>query len=372
MTDQGGYQPPQGEPGDGTQPPPQSGDGTQQPPEYPPPPKYPPPPQYPPPPPTQYPTQPYGQPGYGQPAQPGYGQPIQPGYGQYGQPGYAAPGGPAGPGGPVGPVPPDGGGNRRGLLFGGIGVVLVAAALLAYFLLSGGSASASTPKDAVKKLLDAGKSGDLGKAKKVLCKADLALGTAGQLDTSERILTYHIGKQSKVHGVTTVEATLTTSESSGPDTETFPVVKEGDSWKVCFSKGLATLPSSSPTDTSPPTDSSVSTETALPTDTELPSGLPSVPGENLCAAFTSAYQVATAYVGAAEVGVTEIAQSCVYQDSVPKSVTASLSGKLLAPETTDPTANEFDFQSTDGATKVTVTVTKEPDGHYYVTSVKVG
>jgi hypothetical protein len=338
MTDQGGNHPPPGDPGQwGQQQPPQQPDYGQQPPA-----------------PPLYPTEPYGQPAYGQPA--------------YGQPAYGAPGGPGGPAGPGLPVPAGGGGNRKGLLFGGVAVVVVAAAVLAYFLLSGSSASASTPKDAVKNLLNAGKAGDLNKAKKALCKSDIAFGAAGQLDTSERIASYSIGKQSTVGGVTVVEATFTTSKDSSPDTEKFPVVKEGKSWKVCFSRTPALLPSGLPSETAsagtqPP-------DIGLPTD--LPSDLPtSLPGgQSLCASFTSGYEVASAYVGAAEVGITDVAQSCVYQHRVPKSVTEGLKGKLFAPDTTSETPTAIVFKSTDGSTTLTVTTSRQSDGHFYVTDVK--
>ena len=196
----------------------------------------------------QYPPQPQypGQPGYGQPDpnQPGYGPPP-PGYPP---PGYGGPGGPTGPGGPGGPGPAGGGGSRKGLWAAIGAVVLVAAVVVAYLLLSGGSsASASTPKEAVKKLLEAGKSNDVNAAKKVLCKADNKLGMATKLGSTTRVLSYTIGKTSKTNGITTVQATVTTLQSPTPQTEQVPVVKEGGSWKVCFSKELSLLPTSGPT-----------------------------------------------------------------------------------------------------------------------------
>jgi len=79
---------------------------------------------------------------------------------------------------------------------------------------------------------------------------------------------------------------------------------------------------------------------------------------------------AEAYIGAAEVGLSSFAQSCVYQDSVPESVTASLNGTLYGPQTTDSGASEFVFKSIDGSTTVTIQVTKESDGHFYITGVQ--
>jgi hypothetical protein len=81
--------------------------------------------------------------------------------------------------------------------------------------------------------------------------------------------------------------------------------------------------------------------------------------------------VAIAYVGAAEIGQPDVAQACVFEDSVPRSVTESLntsgSGVLFAP--TGGHGSTYEFASTDGSVHLAVTVTKESDGIYYITDV---
>ncbi len=366
MTDQGQGYPPYGEPAGGGQQP-------QQPP-YPSQPEYP----------TQAFAQqpPYpGQPEYGQqpppppyPGQPGYGPPPgQPGYGQQPPPGYGGPGGPAGPGGPGGLGAA--GANRKGI-YAAIGVaVAVAAAVAAYFIFSGGSASASTPRDAVKKLLEAGKSNDVGAAKKVLCDGDIAVGTATKLGSSGRIVSYTIGKTSQKNGITTIEVTASTTQQPKPSSADFPVVKEHGKWKVCFTKGLSNLPTGIPSGLpsglpSAPSASGLPSGSDGPSspNTDLPSSLPG--GLSICQGSRDALSAAEAYIGAAEVGLAQFAQSCVYQDSVPLSVTTSLNGKLFAPDSPNSGGDTFVFKAVDSSSTVKVKVTKESDGHYYITGVQ--
>ena len=101
------------------------------------------------------------------------------------------------------------------------------------------------------------------------------------------------------------------------------------------------------------------------------SNLPSIPGGfNACSAGATAQSAATEYVGMAELGYADYAQSCVYKDTVPKATTASIKGSgstLYAP--TGSSGNTFEFSSIDGSSHLRVTVSKEPDGHYYVTKV---
>jgi hypothetical protein len=93
---------------------------------------------------------------------------------------------------------------------------------------------------------------------------------------------------------------------------------------------------------------------------------------SLCSGSTSGFGVASTYVGAAEIGVPQVAQSCVYHNAVPESVARSLGGRLYGPVTNDQNASVIVFKSTDGATTVTVTTAKESDGNYYVIAVTIG
>jgi hypothetical protein len=379
MTDQGQGYPPYGEPGSGGQQPQYPTQPFPQQPQYPGQPGYgqqPPQPQQP-----QQPQYP-GQPSYGQqpqyPGQPSYGQqpqyPGQPGYGApppgYPPPGYGGPGGPTGPGGP-GDLAAGGGGKRKGIFAGMVVAVAAAAAVATYFIFSGGSASASSPKDAVKKLFEAGKSNDINAAKKVLCDGDIAVGTATKLGSSGRIISYTIGKESKKNGVTTIEVTASTTQDPKPSSAEFPVVKENGKWKVCFTKALSTIPTGAATGLpSVPTTGNTGfpTDTGLPSSSGIPTDLPS--GLSICQGSTDALSAAEAYVGAAEVGLTQFAQSCVYQNSVPLSVTTSLSGKLYAPVSPGSGGSQFVFRSTDSSSTLTIKVTKESDGHFYITGVQ--
>jgi Domain of unknown function (DUF4878) len=308
---------------------------------------------------------PYGQPGYGAPdpsQTAAYGDPLYP---QYGQPGYGAPGGPP----PYPPAPPtgSGGGGRRWWIIGGTAAVLVAAAVAAVLLLTGNSNSASaTPADAARTLLEAGKTNDVAAARGVLCAQDNALGLVSALSANGRVESYSIGKtvqQSPTRATVTV--TVRTSRDNTPHTEPLPVVKEGGQWKVCLSdlaSGGGSTPSL-PTGGSPPiTIPSIS----IPPISNFPTGVPGNP----CSFITDPETVALAYVGAAEIGETSVAQACVFQNSVPESLTASLKGngsQLFTP--TGSQGSTYQFATVDGTVHLAVTVTKESDGSYYVTNV---
>lgn len=316
-------------------------------------------------------TAPYGQqPGYGtpDPSQTApYGEPLYPGP-QYGQPGYGAPGGPPPP---YPPAPPSSsGGGRRGLLIAGIVAVLAALGVGAFFLFSGSDASASTPADAARALLEAGKTNDVNAARGVLCAQDNALGLVSQLSANGRVTSYSIGKTVQQNpNRATVTVTVTTSRDNTPHTEPLPVVKEGGKWKVCLSDALSggggggsstpSVPGSFP----PVTIPSIS----IPPVSNFPTGIPGNP----CSFISDPETVALAYVGAAEIGETTVAQACVFQNSVPESLTASLKGNgntdLFTP--TGSQGSTYEFASVDGSTHLAVTVTKESDGNLYVTNV---
>lgn len=319
------------------------------------------------------------QPDYGQPAAPygqqpdqhttPYGQPLYPGP-EYGQPGQYGPGGP--PQYPGTPPTGSGGSGRRGWLIGAIVAALAALAVGAFFLFSGGSASASTPRDAAKHLLDAGVRNDLNGATKYLCAADVRTGIIHQIGGSSRLKSYTINGVSQSGDRATVTVTLRTSDSSTPQTIPLPVVKEGGDWKVCFSDlggglgGVGTGPSAS-------SSSQPFPSLSIPSSIGVPSiPIPSITGvpTNQCAYLSDAETVALAYVGAAELGQADAAQSCVYQDSVPRSLTESLAAQgtgLFSP--TGSNGSTYNFTSIDGQSHLAVTVTKESDGSFYITNV---
>jgi hypothetical protein len=350
----------------------------------------------------------YGQPGYGQPGygQPGYGQPGygQPGYGQpgYGQPGYGPPpaygdpqyGSPAfGSGGGQPPQHPGyppaapGGRSRKGQWISIAVGLLVVLGVGGYFLFSGGAANASSPKDAVKKLLEAGKAGDVDAARRVLCRQDLQLGTIAGLQSQGKVTSYTIGAVDKTDSShATVTATVVSANGNEPDTSQLPVVKEGGTWKVCVSEALRQLPSDLASAT-PPSFPSGSVPVTVPVTVPsinvpsltLPSiDIPSISAPSLgtslgafCASSISALTTAATYVGAVEIGSADLAQGCVYKSSVPASVTRSIGAghKFYAPTSTSQTGPVFEFRSTDGTSKIEITVAKKSDGKFYVTKV---
>lgn len=252
-------------------------------------------------------------------------------------------------------------------------MLVVAAAGVVYLALNARSSHVTTPKDAVRTLLDAGMNNDVKKADTALCASDRAAGQVSHLQSAGRITHYQLGVESDINGVRYVSASYATT-SSGPvsTTEQFPVVKEGGSWRVCFTQALATAPSTQP---------SAVPSVLLPRHTTGP-GQPAQPGRTavptgtaaaaLCTDSTSSFGVAQTYVGLAEIGVPQAAQACVYQGRVPVSVAAQLKGKVFLSTTEDQHAAVIDFRSTDGSTRLTVTTAKEPDGNYYVTAVSVG
>ena len=354
----------------------------------------------------------YGQPQFGQPPQPqygeqpGYGQPQygqQPPYGQqaqYGDPQYPTSQYPPAdypttqyPGGWVPPTPPgapptgSGGGNRRGLWISLAIALLAVLGIGGYFLFSGSSASASTPKAAVSKLLDAGKVGDVSAAKKALCKADANNLVVNALRSNGRIVSYSIVSVQNVNSTHAVVHTrfATTSNPATPVDVSFPVVKENGSWKACPDlSGVIGTPSGGPT--SFPTGPQFTPSIGVPSisipvpsisipNIPVPSGGPSeITGVNPCSYTTEAQQAAITFVGLAELGQTDYAQACVWHDSVDRSVVLSLkateSGKYFSP--TGTSGNTTSFSSLDGSAHVKVTMTKESDGHFYVTKVQTG
>jgi hypothetical protein len=355
--------PPYGQPPEYGQQPPQYG---QQPPAYGPPPQY-----------ERQPSQ-YGEqpqyPGgeYGQPQYPGgeYGQPQYPG-GEYGQPQFNPYTGAA-------PANTGGGsaGSRKGLI-AGVGTLVVAGIVVAILLLTGvfsSSASASSPTDAVKSLLDAGKKGDVAAAANTLCQSDIAAGQASGLDANGKVQSYTIGTVTQQDSNNATVQTTVTSEKGGPQSAKIPVVKEGGTWKVCFTKALTNLPTAGSTrgGASAPSLATSPSISLLPSSATPSITAPTGLGlGSYCASSTSAVTTATTFIGAIDIGSTELARGCVYPGTVSDATIKSVSGtsKLYAP-TSSQTGPVFDFQSVDGQSKIRITVTKESDGKYYVTRIQ--
>lgn len=258
--------------------------------------------------------------------------------------------------------------GRRNTLIGAGSVVgvLVLGVVLVFALGGGTSSSASTPREAVKKFLDAGKANDRTRAKKLLCKKDQTSSLIDDVASGGRITSYTLGEEKTINNQRVVVATYT--DKDGTQSVPFPVIQEGSNWRVCLSDIAATLgvPSTFPT----PSTSGGSTGSG----STLPSGSAtnSFSGAALCAGAANGYQAATTYVGAALAGQASLAQSCVYGHSVPLSITTYLKGKFFVPSTADDKATDIPFASTDGTSRITVHTKKEPDGHWYVVDVTTG
>jgi hypothetical protein len=99
---------------------------------------------------------------------------------------------------------------------------------------------------------------------------------------------------------------------------------------------------------------------------------------DLCRDQGDAERVATTYLAAALTGAATADQACVYQRSVLPSATQRLRGQLFVPDG-HPSPNgpslTYHFKNVNGANSVdsavTVTVTKEADGRFWVTRVVI-
>jgi hypothetical protein len=245
-------------------------------------------------------------------------------------------------------------------------VLLAALAVGGYFVFHSDSASASDPREPVRKLLDAGKTGDVSAAKQVLCARDTSAAAMDALRAAGNIKTYTINGARQIdrtHAV--VDVTITTTLLTTPTSLPFPAVKEGGTWKACPDLSEESGGGSGSGTLSPPTI------TASIPPVSIGPPLPGVGDLNPCEFATTAQDAATIYVGAAETGQTDVAQACVFRSSVPRSVTASLTASA-GPAFFVPSGSHgstYTFDSVDGQHHLAVTVTKEPDGHLYITNV---
>jgi len=314
--------------------------------------------------PQQPPTQ-YGPPAYGQPQQPSpYGQDYAP-YAQqgYGDPAYGGGYPPQGP-----PAAPPASAGKGKWVAPALGVI-VALAVGGYFLFSSSSSSnnnaGGSPAGAVKALLEAGKTGNTAAANAVLCKADQTAHIVDSLATAGRITSYSIATTHQSGSHATIESTISTTQGVSNQHLTFPLLKEGGVWKVCFSSAGGGFLTPGP---SSPASASTGSQSVAP-----PPSSASIPNlTNVCASFNDQpFPVATAYITAAEYGQPQIAAGCVWQNSVPASIASQLSGLSLSPDYNSATGAGPYVWTGAGGKKATVTVTKEPDGKYYVTKIEI-
>jgi hypothetical protein len=180
-----------------------------------------------------------------------------------------------------------------------------------------------------------------------------------------------------------IKATITSELLTAPTPLEIKAVKEGGNWKACpdlsgtdsSASGGASAPSDFPSQSTLPSATSVPSDTGIPSLPSLPSisGLPSIPGTgdiNACSFADSASTAAITYVGLAELGQSDFAQSCVYPGSVAKATTESIKGggsTLYSP--TGSSGSTFRFTSVDGKSHLAITVVKKSDGKFYVTKV---
>ena len=310
------------------------------------------------PPPSQNPAP--WQPPYGQPQQPSpYGQD----YGQYAPPSY---GEPAYGGFPTEPPTPPPGGNGRGRWIALGAVVIAALGAGGYFLFVGNSNSGSdgAPAAAVTQLLEAEKTGDSSGVNAALCAADRTAKIADSLALTGRITSYKVGATHESGSHATTDTTISTTQGATDEHLTFPLEKDGKVWKVCFTSTGGGFLTGGPSSSAPP--SSGSQSTAPPPGPTLPNL------SNVCSSFNDQpFPVATAYITAAEYGQPQIASGCVWHDSVSAATARQLTGLSLTPDYSS-AAGPGPYLWTDKrGTKVTITVTKESDGKYYITKIAI-
>jgi hypothetical protein len=273
------------------------------------------------------------------------------------------------------------------VIAGIVGLVVVAVAL---FLVLGKSSggSGSSPKDAAKTTLDAARAGNKTKILATLCAEDRALlkqpGTSIPTFGNDRLTSYTIGTVSQRDAThATVQTTTQTSGQSSPTNDEIPVLKTGGTWQVCFTSGLSgglgglgsgaakgpaasdSAASSDPAGSA--SDSGGATDTSQPTDN--PSDASTDGTSDYCGTEQdSAQDVAYAFAAAIDVGSSDLAQSCIYQGSVPASAIAPLLGTDFEPVDYSDDTSPISFSG--GGRTISVTLTKEADGKYWVTGVQ--
>jgi len=287
-----------------------------------------------------------------------------------GGPGPGGPGRPGGPGGPVGPAhmgPMSGGGpaggppprNNKPWLVGG--AIAAAAALILVFVAAaggsgdddnggGGGGGGSGPKQALEKLLKASQDQDLDAAKSALCREDLS---GDMMDTlvDVKVVSYTIGSVEEKDGYSIVNASVRTEDDEDESDGKVPVVQEDGTWKVCFSKALEDLE-----DLDIPTTDT----TDFSTDVTTTSGCD--------ADQNTASEVADRYVSVAAYSIPD-AQLCVYGASVPSSTTEEFGDKYFFYDHSNGDGT-YVYTNSDDQT-LTVTVTMESDGRYWVTDASI-
>jgi len=242
------------------------------------------------------------------------------------------------------------------------------------------SSASASPRDQVKKLLEAGKANNVTAAKKVLCARDQ--GGAEQLRQGGSIKSYTIKSVTTSGNSGAAAVTITTSLTPAPISATFPLVKEGGTWKVCPDLGGGTTISNAPTGGSSDFPSASSLPTASAPSISVPSisvpnvsSLPTIGagGINPCQYASSAGEAATIYVSAAETGNVDLAQACVASGAVPRSVAESLQHFLK----TDPivptpsmSGDVATFKTLSGDHVIKVKVAKSGSG-YEITAASV-
>jgi hypothetical protein len=225
----------------------------------------------------------------------------------------------------------------------------------------GSGGGASGPKEAVEALLKASQNQDLDAAKSALCRKDQAKKMVDDL-SSIHVVSYRLGSVEKKSDYSVVHTSMVTTDKKDDYDGEIPAVEEDGAWKVCFSSLIDGFKPDIPT-----TDTTDSTDTS---DTDTSESPPTEPGTEACDSHQStAFEVADRYAIFSG-DFTGTAQACVYEGSVPEATTKDLIGhNFTFSSGNDPGPYTFK-DSKDGST-LTVTVTEESDGKYWVTDATV-
>lgn len=137
------------------------------------------------------------------------------------------------------------------------------------------------------------------------------------------------------------------------------------SWSAPLSSPASSLPASSPAASSP----------AASTTAPRPSASPIKIGTNLCSGADVAQNTADAYMGALSANDAQQASACVLPGTVPAAITRSLlaSSSMTAvylPRDGADGPSVFGYRG--NGKLIDVTISKQPDGQFWVTEVAVG
>jgi len=260
--------------------------------------------------------------------------------------------------------------NRAPLIVGGVLAAAVVLLVVIFAAASGGGGDDDTstggdggsagPRTAVEKFLKARQDGETA-LDAYLCRDDVSNGFDlpklyhGDFLPNLMIVSYTIKSVEKDGDRTYVNASVRTSDDTHEVDGKVPVAREGGAWKVCFSRGIGE------------TTTDVTSSSSTPSTTGPP---PTVSGEACDTTGQSDPSIVADHYAVPNGGSADRAQACVYQGSVPVSVTKQVVVQYLIYDH-GVGGGPFVYKDEKDGSTVTVTVTRESDGKFWVTDVSM-